>query len=76
MTENAKDPTMDTDFRTLASMYVGLVVGCACLLLLGNVLGLTAIELNRSLAVSFVGVTTALYLGMFVTYKIVNPHTP
>jgi hypothetical protein len=67
---------MDRDNRKLIAAYVGLVLGCALFLALGNWTGLIDIRLNRSLLIAFVGVTTLLYLGMFATYKIANKHTP
>ncbi|ELY42352.1 hypothetical protein C495_15147 [Natronorubrum sulfidifaciens JCM 14089] len=67
---------MDEDRQKLVSMYVGLIVGCAALLVIGSVTGLAPIGLNRSVVIAFVGVTTLLYAVMFVTYIVANTHTP
>lgn len=66
---------MNKGNKNLVSMYLTLTIGSAVVLLLGNIAGLTNIQLNRSLVISLVGVTTTLYAGMFVPYRIAAKHT-
>ncbi|SEL00847.1 hypothetical protein SAMN04488691_102383 [Haloferax larsenii] len=66
---------MNEDNKKLISAYLTLTVGSAAILFLSTATGFTDIQFDSSFVVPFVGVTTALYLVMFVTYHISSKYT-